>query len=229
MKKDNLYEIFSKLQPSVEAYYCLDKFLIPKLEAGSKILEIGVGNGEISNWLIEKYEVYCLDISEECLDKLNNKIKAKFKLDLEKEKIPVEDNFFDAVICFAVLEHLKNFNEALIEIKRVLKNEGLLFASTPNISWLPFRLKFLFGMCPEDFHTADHVNFWNLKRFKKIFMDNGFKVVHQFTSLGLLNIFYPLIKKYRTHYLEIYDKYIFIATNLKSALLGYNQIIIAQK
>jgi hypothetical protein len=84
-------------------------------------------------------------------------------------------------------------------------------------------------MCPEDFHTADHVNFWNLKRFKKIFMDNGFKVVHQFTSLGLLNIFYPLIKKYRTHYLEIYDKYIFIATNLKSALLGYNQIIIAQK
>lgn len=216
----NLFQQFSELKPSVEVYYVIDK-----------ILELGVGNGEISNLLSENYEVHCIDIAKECLDKLNDKIKNKIILDLDDKnlKMPFNDNYFECILCFAILEHIKNFDILLKEIKRITKPGGFIIASTPNINWIPFRIKFLMGMCPEDFHTADHVNFWNLKRFRKIFEDNNFKIIKQICSLGVLNFLFPFIKKYRKNYFEIYDKYIFIASSLKTNLLGYNQVIIVQK
>jgi len=225
----NLKEKFSELTPSVEVYFVIKKYLEKLIPGNSKILELGVGNGEISNYLAEKYEIYCIDYSKECLNQLSDKIKNKNLINLETEKIPYPDNFFDAVLAFEILEHLKNLDFAMKEIKRILKTGGYVFASTPNINWLPFRIKFLFGMCPEDFHNADHVNFWNLKKFKKIFLDNNFDIIKQGTSFGLPNIFYPFVKKYRKEFLEIYNKYIFVASDKKSSLLGYNQFIIAQK
>ena len=220
---------FSVLKPSVESYYILDTFLIPRINDNTRCLEIGVGSGEIANLLSKFCKVFAVDVSEKCLERLGGKVCGKFKVNLEFEKIPVNENFFDVVICFAVLEHIKNYMHALKEIHRVLRPGGILIASTPNINWWPFRIKFLLGKCPEDFHTADHVNFWNIKRFRQIFVDSGFKVINQFTSIGLINIFYPFIKRYRKKYIEIYDKYIFIASKLNSKFFGYNQVIVAEK
>ncbi|KJR41576.1 type 11 methyltransferase [Candidatus Magnetoovum chiemensis] len=42
------------------------------------------------------------------------------------EAIPTEDNFFDAVIAVNSLDHIDNFDKAAMEIKRVLKNNGIL-------------------------------------------------------------------------------------------------------
>lgn len=42
------------------------------------------------------------------------------------------DHSFDTVICFQVIEHIKNDNNLLTEIKRVLKPGGKLLLTTPN-------------------------------------------------------------------------------------------------
>ncbi len=45
----------------------------------------------------------------------------------------LEDNSFDAVVTFQVIEHIKNDRFFLQEIKRVLKPGGILVLTTPNI------------------------------------------------------------------------------------------------
>jgi ubiquinone/menaquinone biosynthesis C-methylase UbiE len=225
---NELKERFAELIPSVETVFVIRNYLERILPEGSKILEIGVGNGEVSNYLAKKYEVHCVDYSEHCLAKLSERVANKHLINLEVEKIPYSDGFFDAILAFAVLEHIKNIDHVMREIERVLKPNGYVFASTPNINWFPFRIKFLFGMCPEDFHTADHVHFWNLRWFRKLFTNYGFEIIKQGTSFGLPNFFYPFVKRYRKEFLEVYDKYIFIASEKASTILGYNQFVIAK-
>lgn len=45
------------------------------------------------------------------------------------------DNFFDTVVSFETLEHLENGDLFIKEIKRILKNDGILILSTPNLSY----------------------------------------------------------------------------------------------
>lgn len=52
------------------------------------------------------------------------------KLDLTDMSI-LTSNSFDSVICFHVLEHIKDDTLALVEMKRILKDGGLLFLSVP--------------------------------------------------------------------------------------------------
>jgi SAM-dependent methyltransferase len=46
-------------------------------------------------------------------------------------EIPVEDGFFDAIVCNAVLEHVANPEEVLGEFARVCKPGGILYLCVP--------------------------------------------------------------------------------------------------
>lgn len=46
-------------------------------------------------------------------------------------RIPVEDRFFDAIVCNAVLEHVANPEEVMAEFARVSKPGGLLYLCVP--------------------------------------------------------------------------------------------------
>jgi SAM-dependent methyltransferase len=46
-------------------------------------------------------------------------------------EIPVEDGFFDAILCNAVLEHVANPEEVIAEFRRVCKPGGVLYLCVP--------------------------------------------------------------------------------------------------
>lgn len=109
-----------------------------KLKENMKILEIGCGNGELwkrnSDRIPENCELYLTDISkgmikdaEENLQELKWKIKFKA---VDIENIEFENNTFDVVICNHVLYYVKNKEKAFSEVKRVLKDNGIFYAST---------------------------------------------------------------------------------------------------
>lgn len=45
---------------------------------------------------------------------------------------PFENKTFDTIYAFEVIEHVKNDNDFLLEMKRLLKEDGYIFISTPN-------------------------------------------------------------------------------------------------
>ena len=57
-----------------------------------------------------------------------------YDADLEYSTLPVEDGTFDAVLCCEVLEHMEIDPMFLLEeINRVLKKDGVLIVTTPNV------------------------------------------------------------------------------------------------
>ena len=113
-----------------------NKLIISQLKKISgNILDIGFGYGYIE-YLIEKLNlnlsVYGIDISNYAINFAQKFYKGDFKK-ASIFKIPYKNNFFNCVLAIDILEHIpKNkIDISLLQIKKVLKNNGLLIVSVP--------------------------------------------------------------------------------------------------
>lgn len=99
------------------------------------VLDVACGEGYGTNLLSHKAKfVTGIDVSIEAIVHARNKYKnlnINFKQGLAS-KLPCEDNQFDLVVSFETIEHLIEHDLMFKEIKRVLRNEGMLIISSPE-------------------------------------------------------------------------------------------------
>ena len=96
---------------------------LSKLEG--RVLEIGFGEGESFNYYNPHCQIFALEKREEKIQQLKNKDHLNIKFFKgEAEKLPFEDNFFDAVVVSLVLCSVDSLEKTIKEVKRVLKPEG---------------------------------------------------------------------------------------------------------
>lgn len=90
-------------------------------------------------------------------------------------RLPFRNNSFDKVVCSDVLEHLKKRDFAILEIKRVLKKDGilLLVIDNPETGWKKL-LK-----SSELFYFADPEHFYEYSReeIEKVLNKNDFRIL----------------------------------------------------
>lgn len=101
---------------------------------------------------------------------------AEYQYDITK--IPVEDDFFDCIFCYHILEHIEDDAKAMSELYRVLKKGGKIFVQTPfkegDIYEVPDartdedRLKY--------FGQADHVRLYSVNGLAERLEKAGFTV-----------------------------------------------------
>lgn len=99
-----------------------------------KVLDVGCGAGAFTGLLKcrrPELEVYGVDISRKAIKiakrdfpNINFSVASAYQL-------PFSDNFLDGAVMECVLEHLEDPAKALVELKRVLKPEGLFYSITP--------------------------------------------------------------------------------------------------
>ncbi len=100
-----------------------------------KLLEIGCGGGRFLE-TIRRYNpnlrLYGCDVNRKIIESNRNSNKNIYYRWGDVLKLPYKDNSFDFVIGIDILEHVESLDEALNEIKRVLKKNGSLFFSIPT-------------------------------------------------------------------------------------------------
>ncbi len=93
----------------------------------TKFLQIGCGPDDIINKI---------KIGKRCsIDPLADFYKSKFNINYKDtnlirgvgEKLPYPDNYFDVIILANVLDHTKNAEKVLSEVKRVLNKNGIFY------------------------------------------------------------------------------------------------------
>jgi len=107
--------------------YLKDLDLSDQFFARMKILDIGAGPMPSAS-VFKNCEIYCLEpLIHKYLEAgypLHYYDNVKY-IHAPSEDIPVEDNFFDAVISVNAIDHVNDLRKTSLEVKRVLKNKGL--------------------------------------------------------------------------------------------------------
>jgi SAM-dependent methyltransferase len=115
------------------------------------LLDIGCGSGGITAFLkkaMKPRDVYGVEISSEAVESARAEGIKAFEVDISISKLPFTDSFFDVVFCGEVIEHLFDPDFFLDEVYRVLKPNGTIILTTPNLGAWFNRGALLLGFQP---------------------------------------------------------------------------------
>lgn len=164
------------------SYSQKDLWVLNQLADLSSVLDVGCGEGRMYDHLTQtKSEIHGLDISETaikfCMEKGYTTANVCY---IDQETFPYEDNSFESAICFETLEHLVDPIHALAEINRVIKPEGLLGITCPNVGFFLSRIFFLAGHFTDLRDVAQpplHLRFFTKRTLSNLLERTGFKIV----------------------------------------------------
>jgi SAM-dependent methyltransferase len=93
-------------------------------------------------------EIHGFEISEDPLEIARQRGIVTHQWISGVSPCPVESDFFSAVIAGDLIEHLMDTDAFLVELYRILRPNGYLLITTPNLAWWWSRFRFLFGKVP---------------------------------------------------------------------------------
>jgi SAM-dependent methyltransferase len=179
--------------------------LVP--EKPSLVLDVPAGEGAFAARARESgIEVQCGD-----LDVSRFKVKGIKcgRVDLNK-RWPYASEMFDCVVSIEAIEHLEDPWHLVREANRVLRPDGKLIVTTPNVLSIRSRLSYLLHGYPNYFHymierdpgtekerPVDHINPVGFLELRHILVRNGFRV-EQICANRLLkagSVMYRLIRQ----------------------------------
>lgn len=122
--------------PAYQQLFDAEKeYLSTHIESDSFVLDIGCGEGRSMQSILQKTQsVYGIDNDQKAVDDARKRFE---KIDTVKvvvasaDKLPFEDETFDTVIMMNVFYNLDNLKDiSLLEVSRVLKNNGIFILSS---------------------------------------------------------------------------------------------------
>jgi methionine biosynthesis protein MetW len=192
MKTSTYNRIFySKIfEKKPESYYKIQEKKIEIIlnlfenHQGGKILDIGCGDGFISALIRKKTKamMHGIDISRTCVKEARKRnINAKL-FDVSKGKLPYSRNYFDAVLCGDILEHIYDTEGLIDSVYKILKPHGYVIVSVPNIASWYNRFFLLIGWMPIWIESSSKTYTGNP------FLKEGVGHIHGFTKKSLIDL-----------------------------------------
>lgn len=179
----------------------------PYINYESKILEIGCAKGGLCRFLMDKgyKHVQAIEPSIECVKLAKNSGIDCIHGDSFIDN-PSFYNKFDLIILSEVAEHIFDFKESMLNIRNMLKPNGLLFVETPDVNnYCNTKRDFT----PYFFFNYEHINHFSKEAFLNVSKLYNFEMIEcqEFMS----GICYPslaaLLKKLPNDSEQNYQKY----------------------
>lgn len=163
-------------------------------ESPSVVIDLGAGQGDDLLAIAQLHpssKLYALETHKPYIEKLENKGISVFNCNLEKDKLPFEDESVDIIIMNQIMEHVKEVFWILHEVSRILKPNGHFIVGIPNLAGLQNRVLLLFGQQPSIIkNNSAHVRGYTKGDFVQLLSSgfpNGFELLDYKGSN-----FYPL-------------------------------------
>jgi SAM-dependent methyltransferase len=143
----------------------IDKILSIIPESVETIVDIGCGNGVITNQLSQKYSVVGVDRSRAALEY----VRCDY-VQSSSESIPLPDYSFDMSFTSELLEHLEDdtYKKTIAEIKRLSKK--YILVTVPN-GENPDKLSIQCPSCLYRYNRPNHLRSLNIQDFKQNYQE----------------------------------------------------------
>jgi len=98
-----------------------------------RVLDIGCGNGSMTNFLTSLgAKVIGIDINKKYLKTAKKRFPSLEFKNMSGDELLFDDEYFDIVVSFDLLEHIPDVEKHILEVLRVLKDKGKYLLQTPN-------------------------------------------------------------------------------------------------
>jgi SAM-dependent methyltransferase len=131
-----------------------------------RAIDLGCGDGRLTE-LVDAAELTAADVSAVALERAGRRLPRARLVELEPDApLPLDDAAFDLVLCAETIEHVRDVQLFLSEIRRVLRPGGELALTTPAARVL--------GR-PED-PLSPHLRRFTRRRLTRVLDELGFEL-----------------------------------------------------
>jgi ubiquinone/menaquinone biosynthesis C-methylase UbiE len=173
---DELWELVPEFGSTTKPPDHIQKF-VHSLGQAERALDVGCGDGRLTAEL-DALKLFAADVSLVALDRARARLDSDIQLiELEPDaELPLEDSQFDLVLCAETLEHVRDVQLLLSEIRRVLRPGGTLAITTPAHSRLT-GLKLLIRGFDSGFDPfSPHLRFFTKRSLTQLLGELGYDV-----------------------------------------------------
>jgi methionine biosynthesis protein MetW len=159
------------------------KIIASWIEPGSKVLELGCGEGDLLVWLKKEKKVVerGIEIQESKVVKCIEKGISVLQGDINEEIEDYPDNAFDYAICSQTLQQVYEPSKLIHSMMRVAKMGVVSF---PNFGHIKVRMQLAFtgrapvtSELPYSWHDTPNIRVLSLKDFQKFSDQVGFPLL----------------------------------------------------
>jgi 2-polyprenyl-3-methyl-5-hydroxy-6-metoxy-1,4-benzoquinol methylase len=148
--------------------------LVSKYTRGKSILDIGCGSGELLNlFKLNNWETLGIEPNQSARDFAKTNYNISILNENELSSIP--SNSKDVITLWHVLEHVSGLNERMLELKRILKNDGVIFIAVPNRT--SFDAEY-YGKFWAAYDVPRHLYHFSQETMKRLLEKNNFSLVN---------------------------------------------------
>ena len=156
------------------------------LEPAERALDLGCGDGRLTAD-VRASHVIAADVSAVALDRARQRLPAAGFVHLEPDApLPLDDVHFDLVLCAETIEHVRDVQLLLSEIRRVLRPGGTLALTTPAHGRLTALAALVRGFERTFDPLSPHVRFFTRRSLRGLLVELGFDVVSLRRDYGTL-------------------------------------------
>ena len=153
-----LYDEYLKNRLSLRV---IANYILHHYDKHTRILDSACGHGELDKYLVKKgYLHICgLDLNADRVNSLKETLASVRAESIESTAY--EDESFDVILGFEMLEHVINLDQTLLSFRRLLKVNGNLILSTPYKDMID---------------CSEHVRLFDYESFIHMFNNYGFEI-----------------------------------------------------
>lgn len=168
--------LFENLYHIVRNINLKKKFkLINQFKQSGNILDIGCGTGYFLNYMKnKKWQTTGIEPDQDA----RNFAKDNFQLEVYSEKYldEIPDKSFDIITLWHVLEHVYPLNNRVLQLKRLLKNDGYLIIAVPNIE---SQDAVIYGKYWASLDVPRHIYHFSEKDIENLFKKIDFEIINK--------------------------------------------------